>query len=190
MTNLSQQLEDKKKGCRKLLITGTGTGKLSCGDYTDNNKNFYCDKCQEIIAILEQAIAEIKNIQSQQKTFKTSQNDRQGTVQTLVFGDEEVGVNSQFLRDNADTPQEKVSEVQFKALFPDIEKSSVVSNLLQKQRQEIFTILNKLEKKYSEIMTYVGEQPEWMKENKIRRDLLLEIKDKLNQPKTEETKHL
>jgi predicted RNA methylase len=119
MTNLSQQLEDKKKGCRKLLITGTGTGKLSCGDYTDNNKNFYCDKCQEIIAILEQAIAE-----------------------------------------------------------------------MQKQRQEIFTILNKLEKKYSEIMTYVGEQPEWMKENKIRRDLLLEIKDKLNQPKTEETKHL
>jgi hypothetical protein len=62
MTDLTQQLEDKKKGCRKLLITGTGSGKLSCGDYTDNNKNFYCDKCQEIITIIEQAIAEIKNI--------------------------------------------------------------------------------------------------------------------------------
>jgi hypothetical protein len=66
--------------------------------------------------------ADIKN--QSQKTFKTSENDRQGDVQTLVSRDEDVGLNSQFLRDN-DTPQETRT------------KSPVVSNSQSPQHEEI-----------------------------------------------------
>jgi hypothetical protein len=147
-------MKPKSNACKKLI----------------KERMFNIEKVKAEIAILEQAIAEIKNIQSQQKTFKTSQNDRQGTVQTLVSGDEEVGVNSQFLRDNADTPQEKVSEVRIKALFPNIEKSPVVSNLLQKQRQE--------EIKFLEELTWVIVTPNLKK-------LVYNRIEQLNQPKTE-----
>lgn len=63
MTDLTQQLEDKKKGC------GVDIGGVPCGEFIAHTededgrewgKTYYCKHCKEIIAILEQAIAEIE----------------------------------------------------------------------------------------------------------------------------------
>lgn len=67
MTPLTQQLEDKKKGCGCEFIDGKNV--YNCGErwYTHHIKGDvydclpnYCPKCKYEIAILEQAIAEIK----------------------------------------------------------------------------------------------------------------------------------
>jgi trimethylamine:corrinoid methyltransferase-like protein len=57
MTPLTQQLEDKKKGCGEKRFNSYH----DCGEYDcDAQCYFYCNECKEIIAILEQAIAEIE----------------------------------------------------------------------------------------------------------------------------------
>jgi hypothetical protein len=56
MTHLTQQLEDKKKGCGRNRNTF-----ICCMNEDDICRNDkYCCLCQAEIAILEQAIAEIK----------------------------------------------------------------------------------------------------------------------------------
>lgn len=61
MTPLSQQLEDKKKGCKEQIEKYDLI--LKCGDWLPTEFDrikVYCPQCQEIIAILEQAIAEMQ----------------------------------------------------------------------------------------------------------------------------------
>lgn len=62
MTPLTQQLEDKKKGCGSLFIDENGNDapcKLLLVDRVEPEPHF-CPTCKSNIAILEQAIAEIK----------------------------------------------------------------------------------------------------------------------------------
>jgi hypothetical protein len=55
--DLVKQLEDKKKGCGEKRFNSYH----DCGEYDcDAQCYFYCNECKEIIAILEQAIAEIE----------------------------------------------------------------------------------------------------------------------------------
>jgi hypothetical protein len=130
MTPLTQQLEDKKKELKQDKALGIG------------NRIY---RLQAEIAILEQAIAEIKNIQSQQ------------------------------------TSKEIVSS-------PELANADI-SNLLQKQRQEILEKIDKviptnwLDNKLS---IFYGDKT--FDERKIERLLLgikQELKEQLNQPKTE-----
>ena len=66
MTPLTQQLEDKKKGCGNDTKYMHGMNTLldkKCGEYPFKDKGLpiiYCPTCKAEIAILEQAIAEIK----------------------------------------------------------------------------------------------------------------------------------
>lgn len=63
MTNLTQQLEDKKKGCNdEYNYTGENCGKMHF-----DGKIHYCKTCRTQIAILEQAIAEIKILEEELK---------------------------------------------------------------------------------------------------------------------------
>jgi hypothetical protein len=69
MTQLTQQLEDKKKGCGCITAGNEEFGTMNCGyiwgkwdedKWIDDKEPTYCDNCKSEIAILEQAIAEIK----------------------------------------------------------------------------------------------------------------------------------
>lgn len=62
MTPLTQQLKNKKKGCGSLFIDENGNDapcKLLLVDRVEPEPHF-CPTCKSNIAILEQAIAEIK----------------------------------------------------------------------------------------------------------------------------------
>jgi hypothetical protein len=69
MTQLTQQLEDKKKGCGCITAGNEEFGTMNCGyiwgkwdedKWIDDKEPTYCDNCKAEIAILEQAIAEIE----------------------------------------------------------------------------------------------------------------------------------
>lgn len=68
MSDLVKQLEDKKKGCKDKFTSiylKCGWVEVKCGDHiidewANINEICYCPKCKPIIAILEQAIAEIE----------------------------------------------------------------------------------------------------------------------------------
>ena len=120
MNKLNQQLEDKKKGCgtkfRYFREVDFGlNGIAQCPvDTRCGLDNDLCPICQaeiaileQAIAILEQAIAEIKNIKSQREMKK----DDRGT-------DMQISPNSVVDKTLLSNPAD-------------------ISNLLQKQRQEI-----------------------------------------------------
>jgi hypothetical protein len=160
MTPLTQQLEDKKKGCKEQIEKYDLI--LKCGDWIPTEFDrikVYCPQCQAEIAILEQAIAEIENIKSQQ------QNDRKISLgeTTLVDGMQTI------------VTQENIS--------------ADISNLLQKQRQEIVSLIDKLPKKDIEPRDDDYGLYTEIKDSKyglfVKVEDLELLKQQLNQPKTE-----
>jgi hypothetical protein len=194
-SNLIKQLEDKKKELLdieqgiKILEMSECSKDSNCHEYSDliNEKEYY-RHCKEIIAILEQAIAEMQKIQSQQQNHKMTEK--------------ECGANTTVEVDKiTDTPQNKTGSLHSGIIDGTVQTGSVVSNLqfpeleskkcfsdgfdkgvqfgMQKQRQEEIEFLqwiysnNGVEEDFDNVMISIDNRIYRLKEQQ------------LNQPKTE-----
>jgi hypothetical protein len=161
MTPLPQQLEDKKKGCGEMFQPFLSSDEFyndeeifwKCGDLW-NEKPLLCPSCKAEIAILEQAIAEIKELQSQQtKPLEFVETDR-GCKPISLTG---------ITRCNSSK-----------------DKTADTSNLLQKQRQEIEKVFERV------LNRIIGKIEDSRNNGEMIIDYCKKIKEQLNQPKTDE----
>jgi hypothetical protein len=161
--NLTQQLEDKKKGCGKLLGKG-----YNCGEPL-TVESYYCPICQAEIAILEQAIAEMQNL-------KDIQDAREQEAYAKGFGEG-------FEKGKEDARQEILEDVE-EILNEFINESNmdgrgICFNFHDTDLFELRDKLSKLNQPKTEnsILIDTGMKPEdWIYNGEF---------EQLNQPKTE-----
>jgi metal-dependent amidase/aminoacylase/carboxypeptidase family protein len=182
MTHLTQQLEDKKKelnGCelytkwdkefnkteQNKLISDSLNIKLESKEYKDLNVEQQCSLIMTRIAeiaILEQAIAEINELELQNEMLRASFKNAVKTIEKL-----EEDLQSQ--QNKIETPKNLV-------VIGEQNKtgSADISNLLQKQRQEILDFIKEHEFTQNQggYLIYADDLEVYIKQ--------------LNQPKTDE----
>jgi hypothetical protein len=188
MNDLNQQLEDKKKELENLLKSMDGYGysredtikdfeKWDYDMFGDKEDVHKYHKLKAEIAILEQAIAEKNEFIKEEIEFLYKiRNDEAGIPFYIKHPIEERIEQLQSQQGNSEREPQGTST--------NCHNLADISNLLQKQRQEILDRISYIFEKYKVSMEL---------EDSIQRAIYLnlvsleeEIKQQLNQPKTEQ----